>query len=89
MIFKISESSEVDQTSRIEKIIANFKQRAKVSSYLLTVQLSNINHINLEQKEGYRLQNNSRLYISTLTIILETLRVTEGGNIIDSYISFS
>ena len=89
MISKISESPEVDQTSSIEKIIANFKQRAKVSSYLLTVQLSNINHINLEQKEGYRLQNNSRLYISTLTIILETLRVTEGGNIIDSYISFS
>ena len=85
MISKISEPPEVDQTSRIEKIIANFKQRAKVSSYLLTVQLSNINHINLEQKEGYRLQNNSRLYISTLTIILETLRVTEGGNIIDSY----
>ena len=89
MISKISESPEVDQTSSIEKIIANFKQRAKVSSYLLTVQLSNINHINLEQKEGYRLQNNSRLYISTLTIILETLGVTERGNIIDSYNSFN
>ena len=54
MISKISGSPEVDQTSRIEKIIANFKQRAKVSSYLLTVQLSNINHINLQQEEGYR-----------------------------------